>query len=104
MASTFGGWQRVAGRAILGPFQRMRDHSMGIRVRYFASLRERLGRSQDTLESEGGVTVSEAWERLWPQHPLPPNTLVAVNHEYASLDRPLGDGDEVAFFPPVTGG
>jgi len=32
------------------------------------------------------------------------NVLAAVNHEYAAPDTPVKDGDEVAFFPPVTGG
>jgi molybdopterin synthase sulfur carrier subunit len=35
---------------------------------------------------------------------LPPNTLAAVNMEYAELTQSVRDGDEVAFFPPVTGG
>lgn len=76
---------------------------MAIRVRYFASLRDRLGRSEDQLAA-GGLTVAEAWSRLWPDTALPPNTLIAVNMEYADRDHLLNDGDEVAFFPPVTGG
>jgi molybdopterin synthase sulfur carrier subunit len=35
---------------------------------------------------------------------MPPNTLVAINQEYATPEQPVRDGDEVAFFPPVTGG
>lgn len=77
---------------------------MTIRVKYFASLRDRLGRSEDRLTVDDGLTVAQAWSRLWPETPLPPNTLIAVNMEYADLNHPLSDGDEVAFFPPVTGG
>ena len=77
---------------------------MTIRVRYFASLRERLGRSEDSFATHGSVTVAELWQQLHPDMPLPKNILSAVNQEYASPDQSVADGDEVAFFPPVTGG
>ena len=76
---------------------------MTISIKYFASLRDRLGRAEDRLTVEN-LTVAELWATLWPDLSLPPNTLAAVNMEYASLDRTVRDGDEVAFFPPVTGG
>jgi molybdopterin synthase sulfur carrier subunit len=74
-----------------------------ITVRYFASLRERLGRSEDQIEAAGLHIVSDVWGRVSAE-PLPVNTLVAVNQEYASPGSPVHAGDEVAFFPPVTGG
>ena len=77
---------------------------MSIEIKYFASLRDQLGRAGDRLESVDGLTVAGVWATLWPDAPLPPNTLAAVNLEYASLDQSVADGDEVAFFPPVTGG
>jgi len=77
---------------------------MSIHVKYFASLRDRLGRADDELGSGQATTVAEVWNQLWPDTPLPPNTLTAVNLEYQALDHPVSDGDEVAFFPPVTGG
>jgi len=77
---------------------------MPIRVKYFASLRDQVGRSEDSLSNAEALTVSGVWATLRPETPLPPNTLAAVNMEYASLDQPVQDGDEVAFFPPVTGG
>jgi len=77
---------------------------MTVHVRYFASLRERLGRSDDRITLEDALTATELWSRLWPDTPLPPNTLIAVNQEYADPGAALRDGDEVAFFPPVTGG
>lgn len=77
---------------------------MSIRVKYFASLRDRLGRREDSLETDRPLTVAEVWSRLWPDTPLPPHVLTAVNMEYTDLDHPVRDNDEVAFFPPVTGG
>jgi molybdopterin synthase sulfur carrier subunit len=76
---------------------------MTITVRFFASLRERLGRGEDRIASQGIATAADVWQRA-AGVPLPPSTLVAINQEYARLDQPVRDGDEVAFFPPVTGG
>ena len=76
---------------------------MSITVRYFASLRERLGRGQDIIDGTGVATVLDVWNKS-AQIPLPENVLAAVNMEYVKPDRPVRDGDEVAFFPPVTGG
>ncbi|HOW61369.1 MAG TPA: MoaD/ThiS family protein [Candidatus Contendobacter sp.] len=77
---------------------------MVIYVKYFASLRDRLGRAEDQLDTHSDLTVAGVWAALWPDKPLPPNTLAAVNMEYAELTQSVRDGDEVAFFPPVTGG
>jgi sulfur-carrier protein len=77
---------------------------MTIKVRYFASLRESLGRSEDCLTATGLVSVREVWQQLNSTLPLPSNILAAVNMEYVALDHNVQDGDEVAFFPPVTGG
>ena len=77
---------------------------MAIHIKYFASLRDRLGRAGDEMDAADGLTVGGVWATLHPETPLPPNTLTAVNLEYADLKQPVRDGDEVAFFPPVTGG
>ena len=77
---------------------------MSLTVRFFASLRERLERDEVVLATGDATTVAEAWQRATDGAPLPPNVLVAVNQEYAAADHALHDGDEVAFFPPVTGG
>ncbi|MEO5572943.1 MAG: molybdopterin converting factor subunit 1 [Gammaproteobacteria bacterium] len=76
---------------------------MAISVKYFASLRERLGRGEDRLDTHA-ATVAEIWARLNSGKALPDNVLIAVNMEYARVDQIVKDGDEVAFFPPVTGG
>ena len=77
---------------------------MSIKVRYFASLKESVGRSEDDLTISGLVTVNEVWARANSGKPLPGNILAAVNMDYVGFDSLVKDGDEVAFFPPVTGG
>jgi molybdopterin synthase sulfur carrier subunit len=56
------------------------------------------------LEPQTVATVGDCWARIADDPSLPPNLLVAVNMEYANFEHPVKDGDEVAFFPPVTGG
>ncbi len=77
---------------------------MPITVKFFASLRERLGRSEDRVQAAPGMTVQDVWTRVSHGLPLPANILIAVNQDYATLAAPVHDGDEVAFFPPITGG
>lgn len=74
-----------------------------ITVRYFASLREQLGRSHEQVPAAGIGSAAELWQRVCPDS-MPVNTLIAINQEYANPDSPVKAGDEVAFFPPVTGG
>jgi molybdopterin synthase sulfur carrier subunit len=76
---------------------------MSITVRFFASIRERLGKELEIIDSRGVATVADVWERT-VHAALPESLLAAVNMEYARPDQPVRDGDEVAFFPPVTGG
>lgn len=75
---------------------------MPIQVKFFASLREQLGRSDTEIATAS--TVAEAWQQATNDEPLPERILIAVNLDYATLDSAIKDGDEVAFFPPVTGG
>lgn len=77
---------------------------MTIRVRYFASLREKMGRIEDVLVVEDIATVSDVWRAVSGGQPLPEHMLCAVNMDYASPQTSVREGDEVAFFPPVTGG
>ena len=77
---------------------------MSIKVRYFASLKESVGRSEDNLNVTGVLTVKEVWNLVSSGKPLPGNILAAVNMDYVGFDSLVKDGDEVAFFPPVTGG
>lgn len=77
---------------------------MSIKVRYFASLKESLDRSEDELAFTGVLTVREVWQQANAGKALPANILAAVNMDYVELDGEVRDNDEVAFFPPVTGG
>lgn len=77
---------------------------MAIRIRYFASLRETMGRATEDINPEGIATVADLWKVLDEGRPLPDRVLCAVNQEHATSATAVNDGDEVAFFPPVTGG
>lgn len=77
---------------------------MTIQVRFFASLREQVGIADKLLEASDALTVASVWQQATGQHNIPANVLMAVNMEYVAAEQPVADGDEVAFFPPVTGG
>ncbi len=74
-----------------------------ILVRYFAGIREQFGRDHESVDATGIHSVADVWQRV-AAAPMPANTLVAVNQEYAGPAAAVRAGDEVAFFPPVTGG
>lgn len=75
---------------------------MSVTVKFFAGLREQIG-IEEIKTSNVPTTVRDAWQQV-TDHPRPANVLAAVNHEYVGFEHHLTDGDEVAFFPPVTGG
>jgi molybdopterin synthase catalytic subunit len=76
---------------------------MEVTVRLFATLRERAGAREVTLELPDGARVSDALEALGGlAEGLP--MVMAVNREYAGEDQVLGAGDELALIPPVSGG
>lgn len=85
---------------------------MKVKVLYFASLRERLGTAGEEIELPAGVTTvaalrshlrsrGGAWELALADGKL---LRMAVNQDMAPPAAPIRAGDEVAFFPPVTGG
>ena len=76
---------------------------MKVAVKYFASMRDTMGKSDDAAELNDGATVADLWASV-TDLPMVENTLIAVNMEYTNAEHVLNDGDEVAFFPPVTGG
>lgn len=77
---------------------------MNIKVLYFASLREEIGRASDVLELSEPLSVNAVWTKATQQEAIPDDLLMAINQEYATAEALVNGGDEVAFFPPVTGG
>jgi molybdopterin converting factor subunit 1 len=81
---------------------------MHVKVRLFASLREETGQAAIDLELPAGATLEDAWGALTSVHPPLASSrrslAAAVNKRYAPWPTPLGEGDEVAFIPPVSGG
>lgn len=83
-----------------------------ITVLYFARLREALGVSSERIALPQGVRSLDALRAylaarggVWAEELAAGRTLrAAVNQNMARGDEPIADGDEVAFFPPVTGG
>jgi len=81
-----------------------------MKILYFASFRERLKLDAETLDSAPPITGKQLLDILhsrgehWQTVLDPDKLLFAVNQEICALDTPLDDSDEVAFFPPVTGG
>ena len=76
---------------------------MQVSIRLFAGLRERAGTGARELELREGATVADVWTAL-DLGDEPPGLLYAVNRRYAANDAKLGEGDEVAMIPPVSGG
>ena len=83
---------------------------MRVQVLYFAGLREALGLAGETVEAPAGVaTVGQLRDWLAASGgraalTTARNLRCALNQEMTNTETALADGDEVAFFPPVTGG
>lgn len=80
-----------------------------MKVVFFAQIRELVGVGEVILNTpfsnvEALRAHLAAQSPRWQLALEPEQLLVAINHEIAELDSALNDGDEVAFFPPVTGG
>jgi molybdopterin converting factor subunit 1 len=79
-----------------------------INVKFFAALHDMTGRRELNLEVREGLTVSDLHRDLCARFPrladYSSGLMYSVNAEYAPADHTLGDGDEVAFIPPVSGG
>lgn len=75
-----------------------------IKVLFFASLREQFDKDSHSIASDSAISAKEVWRRSSSQDSLPNNILISVNQEYANMESMVQPGDEVAFFPPVTGG
>lgn len=77
---------------------------MSIQVKFFARLREQLGQDETEIDCQPDMTVLQVWQQATSTDQLPDNTLCAINMDYVDRAAQVNDGDEVAFFPPVTGG
>lgn len=82
---------------------------MSVKILYFAGLKEKLGLSSETVDVPAGIaTVGSLRDWLIGQGrealASAKNLRCAVNQDMAKLDAAIKDGDEIAFFPPVTGG
>lgn len=67
-------------------------------------MRESLNISTQSLNSNEVQTVNDAWTVATNGAQMPENILVAINMDYVERNHQVRDGDEIAFFPPVTGG
>lgn len=81
---------------------------IAVQMRYFAFVREQLGKSKETIELPDGSTVSQALDAALAGAPRLLNAraalMVMVNQSYQPNEHVLSNGDEVAIIPPVSGG
>ncbi len=81
---------------------------MRVRVLFFGMLKEVVGRPEDRLDLEGGATLARVFDYYGAQFPrireMAGSIVLARNHEFAGPGTPIGEGDEIAFLPPVSGG
>lgn len=78
---------------------------MKVTNRYFARLSEEIGRATDTLSIDSlALTAEKLWVQATGRPLSSERILIAINQEYDDKNAELHDGDEIAFFPPVSGG
>jgi molybdopterin converting factor subunit 1 len=79
-----------------------------VTVRLFARLRDIAGAAELSRELPPGGTIADLWRQLAGEFPelarYDRSISAALNADYARMDAGIGDGDEVAFLPPVSGG
>lgn len=81
---------------------------MEVTVRYFATHREVAGMAREEVSVPPGITVGQLLDEVVRSHPaletLLRDTVVSVNRGVGTVDTVLEPGDDVALFPPITGG
>ena len=81
---------------------------MKVSIKLFARLRELVGTGSLEHTLSDDATISDLIQSLQAEYPTlaeaAPRTIISVNQEFADPGTRLADGDEVAFFPPVSGG
>ena len=79
-----------------------------VKVLFFASLKDLVGKSEMEVDLHEMTSVRDVFQELQTHHPelkkYETVLLIAVNQEYSSLDTSISPGNEIAFFPPVSGG
>ena len=81
---------------------------MRVTVRLFARLRDVAGASELARDLPPGATIGDVWRELAREFPefagYERSISSAINADYARMDHVVGEGDEIAFLPPVSGG
>ena len=81
---------------------------MRVTVRLFARLRDIAGAAELARDLPPGATIRDAWRQLAAEFPelagYERSISSAINADYARMDQVVGEGDEIAFLPPVSGG
>jgi molybdopterin converting factor subunit 1 len=81
---------------------------MNVTVRLFATIRQQAGWREKEIQLVDGATVAALFAILAAEQPdfdlSKRSVYAAVNQQYVQQDAVLADGDEVAIFPPVSGG
>jgi MoaE-MoaD fusion protein len=81
---------------------------MNVTLRYFAIVRETLGKSEESREVSDGSTAGSLLDELVAEAPrlrrMRRSIMLMVNQEYVTEDQLLRDGDEFVLIPPVSGG
>jgi molybdopterin converting factor subunit 1 len=81
---------------------------MRVTVRLFARLRDIAGAAELARDVAADATIADVWRQLEAEFPelkgYGRSISSAINADYARMDSRVGDGDEVAFLPPVSGG
>jgi len=81
---------------------------MRVTLRHFALIRETVGQSSEVRDVADGTTIGSLYDELATSYPrlapLKPSVMRMANQEYVKADYRLGDGDEVVYIPPVSGG
>ncbi len=81
-----------------------------VRVRFFAILKDRVGKEVVEIPVSGNITLRDLEEKVMEMFPQMEEylrgrrLLVSVNQEFATPETVIKDGDEVAFLPPFSGG
>ena len=81
---------------------------MRVQVLFFGVLRDLVGQASESLELDDDATVADVIEHYQSRIPkireMLPSLALSVNQHYSGAGAVLGDGDEVALLPPVSGG